>query len=221
MAMSTIRHLWKNEYFQTVIMIIFIVAVVLGFFYGSRLVLNNQYPMLAVASGSMCTLPGPYCDGWSHPFEWTLHVGDLIVIQGVNVSDIYAAPFNESGRSGDIIVFHQLYSDELIVHRAIDKQVEDGNISFVTKGDGNSGPDQPIPADHVIGKVILRIPWIGHLALFMRNSSGIYLIIALIAILIIIELIIPVFREKKPEDEKKSSEQQFSETSDTDENPSA
>jgi len=202
-------------------MIIFIVAVVLGFFYGSRLVLNNQYPMLAVASGSMCTLPGPYCDGWSHPFEWTLHVGDLIVIQGVNVSDIYAAPFNESGRSGDIIVFHQLYSDELIVHRAIDKQVEDGNISFVTKGDGNSGPDQPIPADHVIGKVILRIPWIGHLALFMRNSSGIYLIIALIAILIIIELIIPVFREKKPEDEKKSSEQQFSETSDTDENPSA
>ena len=216
MAMATIRHLWKNEYFQTVIMIIFIVAVVLGFFYGSRLVLNNQYPMLAVASGSMCTLPGPYCDGWSHPFEWTLHVGDLIVIQGVNVSDIYAAPFNESGRSGDIIVFHQLYSDELIVHRAIDKQVEDGNISFVTKGDGNSGPDQPIPADHVIGKVILRIPWIGHLALFMRNSSGIYLIIALIAILIIIELIIPVFREKKPEDEKKSSEQQFSETSDTD-----
>jgi signal peptidase I len=196
-------------------MIIFIVAVVLGFFYGSRLVLNNQYPMLAVASGSMCTLPGPYCDGWSHPFEWTLHVGDLIVIQGVNVSDIYAAPFNESGRSGDIIVFHQLYSDELIVHRAIDKQVEDDNISFVTKGDGNSGPDQPIPADHVIGKVILRIPWIGHLALFMRNSSGIYLIIALIAILIIIELIIPVFREKKPEDKKKSSEQQFSETSDT------
>jgi signal peptidase I len=202
-------------------MIVFIVAVVLGFFYGSRLVLNNQYPMLAVASGSMCTLPGPYCDGWSHPFEWTLHVGDLIVIQGVNVSDIYAAPFNESGKSGDIIVFHQLYSDELIVHRAIDKQVEDGNIFFVTKGDGNSGPDQPIPADHVIGKVVLRIPWIGHLALFMRDSSGIYLIIALIAILIIIELIIPVFREKKPEDEKKRSEQQFSETSDTDENPSA
>jgi signal peptidase I len=191
-------------------MILLVIAIVIGFWYGSRAVLNTDYPMLAVASGSMCLLPGSYCDGWSHPFERTLHVGDLIVVEGINVSDIKAAPYPD----GDIIVFHsQSHGDELIVHRAIEKRTQDGIISFVTKGDGNPGPDQPIPAAQVIGKVILRIPWVGHLALFMRNSSGVYLIITLIIILVIIELLLPALRGKKSET---ASEQQGSQaTSDS------
>jgi signal peptidase I len=189
-------------------MILFIIAVVFGFWYGSRYVLNTEYPMLAVASGSMCVFPGPYCDGWSHPFERTLHVGDLIIIQGVNVSDIYAAPYP----NGTIIVFHQMYGDELIVHRAIEKRVENAEVYYVTKGDGNSGPDQPLPADRVVGKVILRIPWIGHLALLMRNSTGIYLILGLIAILIVIELVLPIFSRKKPETEKEETPEKAAET---------
>jgi signal peptidase I len=205
---STPRGLWKNEYLQTAIMILFIIAVVFGFWYGSRYVLNTEYPMLAVASGSMCMLPGPYCDGWSHPFERTLHVGDLIIVQGVNVSDIYAAPYP----NGTIIVFHQLYGDELIVHRAIQRTVENGLVYYVTKGDGNSLPDQPIPADNVVGKVILRIPYIGWLALWMRDSTGIYLILGLIAILIIIELILPIFRGKKPKPEKEENPEKTPET---------
>jgi signal peptidase I len=192
---STSKRLWKNEYFQTAVMIGLIVIIVFGFWYGSRAILKTDYPMLAVASGSMCMLPGPSCNGWDHPFERTLHVGDLIVVEGINVSDIYAAPYPD----GDIIVFHQLNGDELIVHRAIERIIENGEIKYRTKGDGNISPDQPIPADHVIGKVILRIPWIGHLALIMRNSAGVYLIVALILILIFLERLIPVFRGKKPE----------------------
>lgn len=185
-------------------MIFLIVGVVFGFWYGSRLVLNTDYPMLAVASGSMCMLPGPYCDGWSHPFERTLHVGDLIVVQGVRPEDIYAAPYNESGRSGDIIVFRQLYGEDLIVHRAIEKTtLSNGTVvSFVTKGDGNSGPDQPIPASHLVGRVVLRIPWIGHLALYMRNSTGILIIVALVIVLIVIEFILPAITGKKPENDQ-------------------
>jgi signal peptidase I len=205
---STPKGLWKNEYLQTAIMILFIIAVVFGFWYGSRYVLNTEYPMLAVASGSMCMLPGPYCDGWSHPFERTLHVGDLIIVQGVNISDIYAARYP----NGTIIVFHQLYGDELIVHRAISRTVENGQVYYVTKGDGNSLPDQPIPADNVVGKVILRIPYIGWLALWMRDSTGIYLILVLIAILIIIELILPVFSGKKPKPEKEENPEKTPET---------
>ena len=197
-------------------MIGLIVIIVLGFWYGSRAVLHTDYPMLAVASGSMCILPGPYCDSWSHPFERTLHVGDLIVVEGINVSDINAAPYPD----GDIIVFHQLYGDELIVHRAIEKRLQNGDIYFVTKGDGNMGPDQPIPADHVIGKVILRIPWLGHLALIMRNPTGVYLIIALIIILVIIELLIPVFRGKKPETTQQQSSQETQNSTDSGATPS-
>jgi signal peptidase I len=204
LATSTLKKLWKNEYFQTTVMIFLIVGVVFGFWYGSRLVLNTDYPMLAVASGSMCMLPGPYCDGWSHPFERTLHVGDLIIVQGVRPEDIYAAPYNESGRAGDIIVFHQLYGDDLIVHRAIEKTtLPNGTVdSFVTKGDGNPGPDQPIPASHLIGRVVLRIPWIGHLALYMRNSTGILIIVALVIVLIVIEFVLPAVTGKKPESDQ-------------------
>ena len=206
---TTIRRLWKNEYFQTAIMIILIVIVVLGFWFGSRIILNTDYPMLAVASGSMSLPQGVPDDGWSRPFARTLHTGDLILVEGVNVSDIYAAPYP----NGTIIVFHQLYGDELIVHRAIEKRTIDDKVYYVTKGDGNASPDPgPIPAENVIGKVIFRIPWVGHLALFMRNSSGIYLIVAIIIILLVIELLIPMIRRKKPETQQPQPNEQTPQT---------
>jgi len=200
LTVTTLKNLWKNEYFRTAVMIILIITVVFGFWYGSQIVLNTQYPALAVATGSMCKTQHMYCDGWSHPFERTLHIGDLIIVQGVNPEDIHADPEPD----GDIIVFRQLYSDDLIVHRAIERKVENGDIFFVTKGDGNTGPDQqPIPASHVVGKVVLRIPWLGHLALFMHNSSGIFIIVILIVILVIVEFVIPAFTGKKTKAESK------------------
>lgn len=206
---TTIKRLWKSEYFQTAIMIVLIVIVVLGFWFGSRIILNTDYPMLAVASGSMSLPQGVPDDGWSRPFAETLHTGDLILIEGLNVSNIYAAPYP----NGTIIVFHHLSSDELIVHRAIEKITINDKVYYVTKGDGNPGQDPGnIPAENVVGKVIFRIPWVGHLALFMRNSSGVYLIIALIIILIIIELLIPMIRRKKPATEQPQQNEQTPQT---------
>jgi signal peptidase I len=190
-------------------MIILIIVIVFGFWYGIQLALNTSYPALAVASGSMCTLPGSYCDGWTHPFEHTLHVGDLIVVQGVNPADIKTGPYPD----GDIIVFHKPgYSDELIVHRAIENATgPDDKIYFRTQGDGNPSADTHygegswnymVSQDLVIGKVIFRIPWVGHLALFMHNSSGIFLIAIIIIILLVVELIIPIFTGKQAETEQ-------------------
>ena len=209
------KKLWKNEYFQTAIMILAIVGLVFGFWYGSRLVLNTDYPMLAVASGSMCMLPGPSCDGWSHPFERTLHVGDLIIVQGVTPEDIHAAPFPD----GDIIVFRQYTGSELIVHRAIEKQMQ-GNVTyFVTKGDGNSAADSPISADHVIGRVVMRIPWIGHFALYMRDS-GLLVIVILIIILIIAEFVLPLLTSKKSKPDQNVTVQKAPEPQEPTENQS-
>jgi len=237
MALASLKKLWKNEYFQTIVMIVLIIVVVFGFWYGSQLVLNTQYPALAVASGSMCTLPGSGCDGWSHPFERTLHVGDLIIVQYVDPKSI-----KDTYPESDIIVFHKPKSspyeeDELIVHRVIEKAERNSLTFFRTKGDGN-GVTWPsalvnpkVEGDHwrdyrgddytwdgmiseklYVGKVVMRIPWIGHVALFMRNSSGIILITALIIIVVIIEFIIPVFTKEKAktkEDEEKTSESQL------------
>ena len=201
MAVALLRRLWKNEYFKTALMIVLVVTIVFGFWFGSQIVLNTPYPALAVASGSMCKLPGPYCDGWSHPFEPTLHVGDLIIIQGVKSEEIKAAQYPE----GDIIVFNQPYADgELIVHRAIADQTIDGKIFFQTKGDGNDRPDTTLVSeDHLVGKVVLRIPWVGHVSLLMNNSFGILIIALLLIVLIITEFVIPALSSEKADVEQK------------------
>jgi signal peptidase I len=202
LSASRLGRLWKDESFQTAVMIFFIVSVVFGFWYGSRLFLNTQYPMLAVASGSMSLPKGVPDDGWSSPFGPTLHTGDLIVVEGVNPEDIYAAPYNASGRSGDILVFRAIGSDDLIVHRAVGKQVGSNGkvVAFITQGDANNvpGPYSPTPVENVIGKVVMRIPWVGHVALFMRNSTGIVVILVLIMILIVVEFALPAVLGEKP-----------------------
>lgn len=211
LTMDIIPKLWGNEYVKTTIMVILLIAVVFGFWYGSQLALNTQYPALAVASGSMCKAEHMYCDGWSHPFSRTLHVGDLIIVQGVDPKEIKAAQEPD----GDIIVFHRpLGGNELIVHRAINKETRaDGEIYFTTKGDGNTGSDSvPVPEDQVVGKVILRIPWIGHIALFLHNSSGIFIIIILIVILVIVEFVIPVFSSEKAEVDSGGKSEKVAET---------
>jgi len=213
LAATTLKRLWKNEYFKTAIMIILIIVVVFGFWYGSQTVLNTRHPALAVASGSMCTLPGSRCDGWTHPFEPTLHVGDLIIVQGVDADDI-----KDTYPNSDIIVFHKPSNlGELIVHRVVAKEEKNGVTYFKTKGDGNGvhkWPEIPdlneydnweIPEDLVVGKVILRIPWIGHIALLMNNSSGIFIIAFLLIILVIVEFIVPVLSGRKGEVEQREN----------------
>jgi signal peptidase I len=80
---ATLKKLWKNEYVQTAVVIGLIALAVFGFWMGSQAVLNTPYPALAVVSGSMCIPYNGACDGWTHPFEHTLHIGDLIIVQGV------------------------------------------------------------------------------------------------------------------------------------------
>lgn len=204
MEMETLKKIWENEYIQTAVMIAVIVLLVFSFWYGTKLILNTQYPALAVASGSMCKPYGARCDGWSHPFKETLHVGDLIIVQGIPARNIETALYPEKDTDGDIVVFRPSPSadGDLIVHRAFSKEKRNEEWYFQTKGDGNSRPDSSkpnIPEEQVIGKVILRVPWIGHIALFMRTSVGIYVITILMVVLVIMEIIIPTFSGEKTE----------------------
>ncbi|HKZ88330.1 MAG TPA: hypothetical protein VJ066_04110 [Candidatus Bathyarchaeia archaeon] len=224
---ATIKKLWKNEYFQTAVVVALIVAVIFGFWFGSQLVLNTKIPpALAVISGSMCIPYDGACDGWAHPFDQTLHVGDIIVIQGVDPKDL-----NANYPNSDIIVYQNPWyptdPDAKIVHRIVAKEEINGTLYFYTKGDGNGAdkwpntPDRseydpwsPVPANLIYGKVVMRIPWIGHIAIFMHkvlgvNSSfiGIPIIIILIILLILIEFVLPIFRHRKvPTDQRKAVE---------------
>lgn len=211
MSAATVRRIWKKEYVQTAVMIVIIVAIVMGLWFGSQALLGTSYPALAVASGSMCKTQHLYCDGWSHPFDRTLHIGDLIIVKGLDPKEVHTGPDPE----GDIIIFHKPKTsssdpDDLIVHRAIENVTSNGLVYFKTRGDGNFGADGwhdyrgenytdsagRISENLLVGRVVMRIPWVGHLALAMRNFFGVYVIIALVILLIVVEFAIPALRKK-------------------------
>jgi len=215
-----LKKAWKNEYVQTAVAIGLILLVVFGFWYGSQLVLNTQYPVLAVVSGSMCIPYDGQCDGWTHPFDRTLHIGDLIIVQGVNPADL-----SDDYPNSDIIVFRKPGNpDELIVHRIVAINEVNGKLYFRTKGDGNGNkwPRTPqiteydpwqeengvpgVSEDNVVGKVIMRVPLVGNVVLLMRNPTGILVVVVLVILLVIVEFVVPMFRRKKTPND--SAEQQ-------------
>ncbi|MCW4028896.1 MAG: signal peptidase I [Candidatus Bathyarchaeota archaeon] len=174
---------------------------------GLRVGLNTAYPVLYVESGSMCVPQGGGCDGWSHLFEPTLHVGDLLIIEGVNPSDL-----NANYPNSDIIVFRDPARDRLIVHRIVYEQNINGTFYFKTKGDGNGPvfwPDLPfdfddipdergVPQDLVVGKVILRVPLVGWVPLFVAESSwGVFLLVGVVFLVGFVLFVLPMLRKKR------------------------
>jgi len=217
-------NLLKNEYVRTAVAIGLVVALVLGGYFGLGLALGTETPVRVVESGSMCTSTLRFgCDGWSDVFEQTLHVGDLIFIQKVTAGELSADYPNS-----DIIGYDKPSKrgnpdTTPIVHRIVAKYEVDGVWYFQTKGDGN-GVHWPAPVsegeydsntlwhtgqgvseDHVLGKVILRIPYVGWVTLLMRNTSWVLpLVILLIVLLVMVEFVYPALKSHK----KRSSEEQ-------------
>jgi len=175
------------------------------------------------------------CDGLMHPFERTLHVGDLVIVQGVDSRDVrFAYPYS------DILVFHFPKSDSydtggLVITRVVAKEEKSGIVYFRTKGDGvgaHTWPEMPsvsecdswhdyrenytwngmISENLLVGKVVFRIPWIGYIALFVQNPSGISIIVVLIIIILIAKFAIPTSKSKKAKPEPERNVQNSFET---------
>lgn len=73
-----------------------------------------------------------------------------------------------------------------VTHRITDINTDDGNISYVTKGDANQSPDMnPRPKDMVIGKVILTLPYLGFPVGFAKTQTGFIIMIVIPATIII------------------------------------
>jgi signal peptidase I len=213
--LTTIKKLWKNTYFQTLLYIVIILLIILGFF--AALVLGF---LAVVPTGSMCIPYDGGCDGWTHPFNQTIHVGDMLIIQPINPAEL-----KTNYPNSDIIVYNT-QSRGRIVHRIVSKIDVNGTLSFYTKGDGNGynkWPSTPVPAeydswspvpqDQIIGKVVLRIPWVGHIALFMQNSLGqnikflsIPVVVIIVVLLLVIEFVLPLYRRKKAQADKQPTQ---------------
>ena len=118
-----------------------------------------DYPLMVVVSESM---------------EPTLNVGDFILVSEIRDFDgVIASPSPD----GEILVFKRYAeSDEYIVHRAIDKYIQEDEWYFTTKGDNNNVIDQtsdicpqPIKLELISGKARLEIHWLGTINLFFED----------------------------------------------------
>lgn len=182
----------KRGYVQTIIMIVVVILAVLLFWYGLRFAFRTEYPILAVASGSM---------------EPVLYAGDLIVVEGIeNVSDIYVAP-KDAGKPGDVVVYQG--ATELIVHRAIDKKIgTDGKIVFIIHGDANAeGANEHVHESKIIGKYVgFKVPWLGQIALaFQKTETKVAFIALWILVLIGIEAAPYVMKKLKGSNDGEAS----------------
>ena len=153
--------------------------------------MRTEYPILAVASGSM---------------EPILYAGDLIVVEGIeNVSEIYVAP-KDAEKPGDILVYQG--ATELIVHRAIDiKTGTDGKLVFIIHGDANpDGANEHVHESKIIGRYVgFKVPWLGEIALaFQKTETKVAFIALWIAILIGIEAVPYVMKKFKGSNDEAS-----------------
>jgi signal peptidase I len=203
-----------NGNVKSAIVIFLIVGIVIGSYFGLQLVLNTSVPFRVVESGSMCVTFDGACDGWSHSFAPTLHKGDIIIIQRVSPADLKTDYPNS-----DIIVYKRPNdpTGTPIVHRIVAVQEINGTLYFQTKGDGNPSAKYPaipsegdwdshrlwhtgqgVTGDTIEGKVVMRIPLFGWVSLLMRQNSFVLpLVIGIILLLVVLEFVIPIIKEKR------------------------
>lgn len=143
---------WKKELRELAEGIIIAVILYLIIQACLMVTLGVEKPLYVVISGSM---------------EPTYERGDILVVGRVDVDNI---------EEGDIIVFDSPFGGIPIVHRVHEIRTEGEIRYFVTKGDNNPFQDpyyQPtfpgIPAEHIIGKPLVKIPKIGMIQIWFRR----------------------------------------------------
>ena len=149
---------------RTVVILISLVAVLtIVIAVGSRTSADGQrvvygQPVMTIISGSMTP---------------TIAVGDIVVDAPVTAAQ--ASHF----QVGQIISFRASPgSAEIITHRIVAVRVQDGAVSYITKGDANNTADAtPRPASDVVGLYSFSIPRGGYLLVAMHTPRVIGLLL--------------------------------------------
>lgn len=121
------------------------------------------FPAIVGAEQSYVVLSGS--------MEPSISTGDAIIVQHVSTSRIAA---------GDVITFRVEGETTPTTHRVVEV-VDDGDSSaFRTKGDANENVDpRVVPADAVVGRVLVVIPYLGFLLTYIDRPLGYLLFIGL------------------------------------------
>ena len=177
---------WIANVALAFVLIKFVVYPLLGLIFGT------SYPIVAVVSGSM-EHHGSFNDWWSSPaivngipvtqeeyyseygiiieefkqfpFRNGFNTGDIMILRGIPAKDISV---------GDIIVFYASGRDP-IIHRVIERNINEDFVTFRTKGDNNPMSydfESSIEEDDIIGKAIFRIPYLGYIKIWFFALLG-------------------------------------------------
>ena len=105
--------------------------------------------------------------------------GDLIICKKTDAKDV---------SKKDVISFFDPAGNgsSIVTHRVIDIIEKDGKIYFQTMGDNNNTEDRDLVSeDKLVGVYKIRIPYAGHVALFMQSTAGLILCVVLPIVLLI------------------------------------
>jgi len=91
----------------------------------------------------------------------TLNPGDIAIIISVPSQTI---------RIGDIIQYYT--ADMMVIHRVTDTYTAGGTSWFITKGDANTEPDDPVNQNQVIGKSVFTIPQLGWVSVAFKDLAA-------------------------------------------------
>ena len=186
---STRKSLRENALLINIVLIAVGLSIAYGVYVGVQFYYRVSSPLFVVISGSMVL---------------NLNIGDVVVIEGVGRQFVQILTFSVGvegldpstlrasssipAQDGDVIVFNREGQDTPIVHRIVEKYQQGSSWFFRTKGDANGAPDpSPVRADHIIGKVVGSIPFIGYVSLWLRSPLGIALIAVAIVVLLVLE----------------------------------
>jgi len=123
------------------------------------------------------------CFGWrvdtvfSGSMEPRLKLGSVVVTRPVEAEEI---------KAGDIITFYSPLNERLVSHRVVAAEHGSG-WHFQTKGDANEDADPfVVPAESVVGKVCLHLPYFGYVSQFVKTPLGLLLLICTPGLVVIV-----------------------------------
>jgi len=130
----------------------------------------------------------------SGSMEPQIRVNDVVVVRRTDFSQI---------AEDDVIVFDLPNISHPVTHRVIELT----DTGFITHGDANAqNVTENVPFESVRGKVVLKVPYLGHLKSFLDSTAG-FLVLIFIPLATIIALetvsLVKKYREYRDEEVQK------------------
>ena len=101
-------------------------------------------------------------------------------------------------KEGDVITFistSSLGEGLTVTHRVKSVITTDNDIKFRTQGDNNPIPDSALASsNNVLGKVIFKIPWVGHIQFMLQSKGGWLFALLIPAMIVVVYDIVKVIR---------------------------